>query len=570
MKQGKKALKAPEWSFVKGVAADVKYFWSRKLFSIGLVAVMLLSYVTLLMNPTVGIDDTSFKLYYIDGVSPAMGRWCLYMIEKFLPLDYNPYFVEAVGLLFFCLSITLWTIVFYRLFGERIPMVVYLLFACVMISNPIISEVVVWYVQDGIYLGYGVTALAVLALLEALKTGKSRGADLGYLLLSALFLSVALGFYEAFMIVFLMAAVLIFMLIRVLKLQEYTAKPLEWLWKMGLLGVAGMLFRSLWINGITAVFHLEDQALVLESRGLSDIAALLTGWFDGTRDRDAMVLVLKEFFVKYSIHGILYLPVLLLVLAKLVLIVWGVLQTFRKKDGWILAALAGVLLLPWVLPVLEGTATYYRSSQYVPLLVAFAVLLTGYELYHRGCGRGLRVIGLLLALFLLYRQSYEMNRWLLVDVNKYEDDKRVLTALGLELMAEHDASKPICVIGNRETPKGLLEDVYCPEWSKKYQLVKLLVCAVDERIFDKYNTEDGYAVAETPQLSFINWANKAYYGFDRELIKFWNMHGFDFVEDNNMYHYAQGKKLMKDGPVWPQEGSIIEKEKYILVNFGNF
>ena len=72
---------------------DLKYFWSKKTFAVGLITIMILSYATLLFNPTVGIDDTSFKLYYIDGVSPAMGRWCLYMIHKLFPLDYNPYFV---------------------------------------------------------------------------------------------------------------------------------------------------------------------------------------------------------------------------------------------------------------------------------------------------------------------------------------------------------------------------------------------------------------------------------------------------------------------------------------------
>ena len=261
---------------------------------------------------------------------------------------------------------------------------------------------------------------------------------------------------------------------------------------------------------------------------------------------------------------------LILVIAELILIVWGICQTVKKKDGWIVAALLGILLLPWVMPVLEGTATYYRSSEYVPVLTAFATLLVGYELCRKERPGWMRGVALFMAFFLLYQQGYEMNKWLLIDVMKYEDDKRTLDALALELMAEHDVSKPICVIGNRETPVSLLEDVCTPEWSKKYALVKTFVCAVDERIFEKYDTDEGYAVAETPQLSFINWANKAYYDFDRELIKFWKMHGFTFKEDNNRDHYSQAKKLMKDAPVWPQKGSIVENKGYIIVNFGNY
>lgn len=553
---------------------DLKFFWSRKLFAAGLVTAMILSYATLLMNPTVGIDDTSFKLYYIDGVSPAMGRWCLYMIQKILPLDYNPYFVETAGLLAFCLSVSLWCVVFYRLFGRRIPVIVYTLAGAAMISSPILSEVVVWYVQDGIYLGYGFTALAVLAGMEVFRGRKLTAAEVWRkrwpgMLLSAALLTVALGFYEAFMIVYLMAMFMNFLAIRVLKPEGYAGRPSVWFAGGGTVCAASMALRSLVINGIRAFFHLEDQTLVLESRGFGDIVSLFAGWFDGSRSGDDFALVLKEFFVKYTIHGIVYLPAFVLVIAALVLILWGMAGAVGRRDGWIAAATAGILLLPWAMPVLEGTATYYRSSEYVPVLTAFAVILVGYEVCRAGRPRWLRGAALILALFLLYRQGYEMNKWLLIDVMKYEDDKRTLDALALELMAEHDVSKPICVIGDRKTPPALLEDVYTPEWSKKYALVKWLVCAVDERVFEKYDTPEGYAVAETPQLSFINWADKAYYGFDRELIRFWEMHGFRFVEDGNLNHYKQAKKLMKDAPGWPQKGSIVEKENYIIVKFGS-
>lgn len=557
---------------MSGLIRDLKYFWSRKLFAAGLLVTMALSYATLLLNPTVGIDDTSFKLYYIDGVSPAMGRWCLYMIHKVFPLDYNPYFVESIGLLFFCLSASLWCVVFWRMFGEKVPVAVYTVFACVMISSPILSEVVVWYVQDGIYLGYGVTALAVLACMKAFQreNHQRRRARWAYLFVGALLLAVSLGFYEAFMLVFLMGMILIFLLIRALEREDYVGRPIVWLVNLLAVCGAGMALRTVFINAITAVYHLEDQALVLKSRGLGDIADLVLGWFDGSRSPDDFFLVLKEFFVKYTIHGIVYLPVLILVLGGLLFTVWGICYGIRRRDGWIGAAVIAVLLIPWILPVLEGSATYYRSSEYVPLLTAFAALLAGYELCRRASGRAARWAGLFLAFLLLYRQGYEMNKWLLIDVMKYEDTKRTLDALALELQRGYDTGKPICAVGNHQTPVSLLEDVYTPDWSKKYTLVSFLVKTVDEEIFEKYNTPYGYAVAETPQLSFINWANKAYYGFDRELIKFWKMHGFTFTEDGDLEHYAEAESLMRDGPVWPREGSIVEMEDYIIVNFGNF
>lgn len=550
---------------------ELKYFWSRKCFAVGLVLVMLLSYATLLHNPTVGIDDTSFKVYYVDGVSPAMGRWCLYMINKVFPLDYNPFFVEAVGLLCFCVSVSLWCVVFYRMFGDRLSVLVYTIFGGVMLSSPIISEVVIWYLQDGIYLGYGATALAVLLAMDAFREESRRSlkARVGRIVASAAVLAVALGFYEAFMIVFLMGMVMIFLLIRVLDKKNYSRRPLDWLVNMAGIGICSMIFRSLAINGIVAFFHLESQADVLKTRGLGDILGGLLGWFDKTAESESLFYVFKDFFVKYYCNAIVYLPVMVLVLAVGVVGIWGIWKCIQKKDFWIILAVLAIVLLPWLLPILEGVATYYRSSEYVPLLTAFAVLVIAWEGQKLNSGK-LKKAGLFLAFFLLYQQAYEMNKWLYVDAMKYEDTKRTMDAVALEIQENFDASKPICVIGSYQTPESLTEAAYCPTWSKKYTLISTIVNWIEEDIFAKYNTPKGYVAAESPLLSFINWGSVAFYGFDRELIKFWEMHGFSFEEDGIPEHYEAARALMKDGPAWPAAGSIVETEDYIIVNFGNF
>lgn len=548
---------------------DIRHFWSKKCFAVGIPLMMLLSYGTLLLNPTIGIDDTSFKLYYIDGVSPAMGRWCLYMINKIFPLNYNPFFVEAMGLLFFCLSITLWCVVFYRILGDKIPTLAYVIFGGVMLSSPIISEVVIWYVQDGIYLGYGVTALTVLAGMSAFKTASQKTFSkerILQLILCGALLAVALGFYEAFMFVFLMAMLMNFMLLRVTDNASYTKDIRRWLLNMVIICVSGMVFRTLAISGITAIFHLEEQAKVLASRNFEDIMGGFLGWFDGSRSVSEFTYVLKDFFVKYYLNAIVYLPIMVLVLAIICMVLWSVKYTVKKKDGWILAAAAAILLLPWVLPMLEGWATYYRSAQYVPLLTAFAVLLVACELGRHKFAQGMALFA---AFLLLYRQGYEMNKWLYVDAMKYEDEKRTMDSIALYLSENCDTTKPICVVGHHQTAPSLISDVYCPTWSKKYTLIKFFVEGLSPEIFEKYDTPHGYAAAETPQLSTINWGTYAFYGTDRELIQFWKMHGFSFTEDGNQEHYVQARELMKDKPAWPATGSIVETQENIIVNFGN-
>lgn len=549
-----------------GIWSDLKDFGKKRAYVICLVLTMALSYATLLHQPTVGIDDTSFGIYYEDGVSPAMGRWCLFLINKIFPLGYNPYFVEAVGLLLFCVSVTLWCIVFRRMFGAAVSEWGYVVFSCVMVSSPILSEVVVWYVQDGIYLGYGMTALAVLASMEAFRGGAGRDwkKRLKWLAAGAGLLTVALGFYEAFMIVYLMGMVMNFFLIRALKKDGYSGKPGEWAVNIPALGVGAIALRTVIVRLMILAFHLQDQEKVLKSRGIYEVL----GWFDGTRSPADFVYMLKEFFVKYYINAVVYVPVMIFVLAVLAVLGFSVYFTVRNKDGWILAAAVGMLLIPWMLPVLEGVATYYRSSQYIPVFTGFAVLLAAWAVNRRGMKGAVRAAACFLALVLVYRQAYEMNRWLYVDALKYEDDRRTMDAVALYLMENCDITKPVCVIGERETPESLTAAAYCPGWSGKYRLVRSLVNVLDEDIFEAYDSPAGYAFAETPRLSFVKWGATAFYGFDRELIKFWKMHGFTLVEDGNLSHYEEAELLFEDGPAWPRKGSVVEQEDHIIVNFG--
>lgn len=538
---------------------DFLFFWKRKGFAYSLLLMAVLSFATQILNPTVGIDDTSFKIYFVDGVSPAVGRWCIFLLNKIFPLAYNPYFVEMVGIGLFCISVSLWCVVLYRVMGERVPFCGYVAFACVMISSPMLSELEVWYLQNGTHIAYGVTALAVLCLLKALEEEKTSGQERAGAC-SIVLLMVAIGFYESFMIVFLVAVFLLFFLVRAVD-TRYTKKPLSWFLKTVCVLGLSMVLREGIVRLLTVIFHLEPQRHVLETRGLGD---MLQPLFSG----EGVVLMLKDFFVKYYLNAIVYVPVMILVLAMMVLFCAGAGLAVYKKDGWIFAAFLAVVITPLLLALLEGNATYYRTAQYVPLVTAFAVFV----LFWLSVGvksRVIRFAGIFLLFVLLYRQGYEMNRWMYLDAMKYEDAKRTMDSVALYIRQNLDDTLPVCVIGEYEVPEALAEEAYCPDWSKKYMLMEKLVSAVDTGLWEKYSTPEGYAAAETPLLSVVKWGARAFYGFDRELVKFWKMHGITLYEDGNQSHYEEAQKLFESGPVWPEEGSVVEAEGYIIVNFGN-
>lgn len=554
------------------IFAEVRAMWKRRYFAVALPLMAVISFFTLLTNPTVGIDDTAFDIYFEQGVAPAAGRWCLFLINKVFALSYNPYFMEAVGLVLFCISVSLWCVVFYRVYGSKIPDYGYLLFGCVMISSPITSEVIVYYLHNGIFLAYGMCALAILIGMRLFRTGSgyTTWQKVKYMLLSVMCLTIALGCYESFMVVFLMGILMVYLSVRIIRGKKYCEKAAPWALYVISAAVGALLLRTLIVNAMIAGFGLQEETKVLNSRGLHEFL----GWFDGTRCFSDFVYVMKDFFVKYYINGVVYLPITILVIAIGILLLSAAVLALKKKDGLIAAVAMGIVLLPWLMPVLEGSATFYRSCQYIPLLTAFAVLLVSryaaFLISGASSRRGklIKYTAAFLAAVLLYAQAYEMNQWLYLDALKYEDTERTLDAVAYSIRQCENPGKPICIVGKYEVPQSLAKQAECPSWSKKYAIAEVLVRNLDEDIWEKYHTDTGYAFAEIPRLSFLEWGSTAFYGFDRQIIKFWEMHGYTFTEDNNLAHYVEAREEMKDGPVFPGAGSVVEKEDYIIVNLG--
>jgi hypothetical protein len=515
------------------------------------------------MQPTVGIDDTSFSLYFVDGVAPAAGRWCLYLLQKIIPLSYNPYVIEFLGIVIWNLSVSLWCAIFRQITNRTGSIWGYTLFSCIMISSPILSEILVWYLHNGIFIGYGITALAVASLLPTL-TAKGRQRWIG-VTLSSLLLTIALGFYESFMIVFLMGAVMVFLLLQLVsgKRDGYRLRTL--LGTLILCGGFGLILRSLILQLIIRLFHLENQIGILESRGIHEFML----WFSPEKGWRAFLIVMREFFVKYYIAAAVYLPITVTVLAIGILILIGLIYSIRLKSINILFSVFAVSLLPWTLPLMEGAATPYRSSQYIPLLCAFTAFLLFREIQCRPNQKILKIAGIVFSLFILYRQTYEMNKWFHLDALKYEDARETMEAVSLKIAASCDPSKPVCVVGDYPIPQGLIQTAYSPLWSKRTKIAQFCIISFfGEDVWDEYVTPSGYAIAETPFLSVIEWGSNAFKRLDKELEEFCNMHGISFIADDNPEHYQLAGQIMSEAPSWPLEGSISEQKDHIIVKFG--
>lgn len=543
-----------------------KLFQSKK-YIICMLVTLFATFGSLLVRPTIGIDDTAWKVYFLDGVAPVMGRWVLFILNKIIPIaEYNPFIVELLFLFFFFISATLWVILLKRIIADHVSEWTYVFFGCAFLAAPITSEVVTYYLANGIFIGFGFTALAVWYLWDSFEKGITGRKRVQKVVASGLWLWLALGCYESFIIVYMVAICVCYCFDRGIKSKEEKIPVFPVLIHTLLAGILCVVLRSVWTQLMIVLFSLQDQINILDYRGIGDIL----NYFSAGNGAQDIALIFKQFFVKYYINAVVYKPITFLVMGFGLLGLWALIRSIQKKDFIILLSVIGAMIMPWMLTILEGYATYYRTSQYIVLMNAVIVPVAALMLEKVKDKRYIKAIGFFLAVLLVYHEAHEMNYWLKVDQDKYEDACRTADAVALEIIRDYDENLPICIVGEYNVPEAIASKSYCPTWSKRTTIATWAIGLLDEEMIQDYMEPAGYRFAETPLLSVIKWGSVAFYATDIEMVKFWENRGFQFIVDRNPEHYLYGKELLEEGmPSWPEKGSILQMEDCIIVNLDN-
>ena len=189
-----------------------KEFLSSRLYCSILLLLGVCTYGFVITHYAIGIDDTAISLYFDEGLAPYVGRWTLYIINKVIPLTkMSPFFMEFISMITMLFSVTAWSVLLKEVCGKSVefPRWMYAIFAGIFITCPLISEVYVYYLHNGICLAYGLLALALLAFLESLR-GNINRRKIGAILVSSILLTIAMGCYESMLLVYIMAAMMIF------------------------------------------------------------------------------------------------------------------------------------------------------------------------------------------------------------------------------------------------------------------------------------------------------------------------------------------------------------------------
>lgn len=541
-------------------------------------------------NVTIGIDDTPSLYYFEEGLIAIVGRWVLFLLNKVIFLaEFVPFVTDfiAVGLL--VLAVIVWTVLFYSVLGEKIPVVGYAFFAAIFVSSPLISEVFTYFLHNGIAIGYLCCGLSLCCVREwqgsIRKMRKGSGIREKFeclavmrLVAAAVFLWIAMGCYESFMILWLAGLMLLLLTERIgmgaeRKGQTGTCGVFCTLAGGVMCALAAVILRSLMIVVLTKAFHLE----YLQGEAVQRSVTEMLGWMVQPGAFGEFAMLLKRTFVLYGVFAYAYLPIRIFVLSAAVITVVTLVRVIRGRDVWALVLLPAAYLAAFSLLFIEGKATLYRSAQFLPVFCGYGALLFAYSIYeltgspgrgvHRKLCLGTRGIAVAVLVVITWNQCMDMTKWFYIDKQKYDAAVKTVDQIALDLERDFDTSKPVIFTGNYEIPYSIVKDAYVSYGDCKYYKMKRLTDLIDPDLLDKYNRgSKGVWVAQTPALSVIEWGRYAF-DSDAELVKFFVMHGHTLTACEDIDRYAEAEKASLELPEYPQDGYIVDKGDYIIVHF---
>ena len=541
-------------------------------------------------NVTIGIDDTPSLYYFEEGLIAIVGRWVLFLLNKVIFLaEFVPFVTDfiAVGLL--VLAAIVWTVLFYSVLGEKIPVVGYAFFAAIFVSSPLISEVFTYFLHNGIAIGYLCCGLSLCCVREwqgsIRKMRKGSGIREKFeclavmrLVAAAVFLWIAMGCYESFMILWLAGLLLLLLSERIRLGAERIVRTGErgvfgTLVGGALAALAAVLLRSLMIVVLTKVFRLE----YLQGEAVQRSVTEMLGWMVQPGAFGEFAMLLKRTFVLYGVFAYAYLPIRIFVLSAAVITVVTLVRVIRGRDVWALVLLPAAYLAAFSLLFIEGKATLYRSAQFLPVFCGYGALLFAYSIYeltgspgrgvHRKLCLGTRGIAVAVLVVITWNQCMDMTKWFYIDKQKYDAAVKTVDQIALDLERDFDTSKPVIFTGNYEIPYSIVKDAYVSYGDRKYYKMKRLTDLIDPDLLDKYNRgSKGVWVAQTPALPVIEWGPYAF-DPDAELVKFFVMHGHTLTACEDIDRYAEAEKASLELPEYPQDGYIVDKGDYIIVHF---
>lgn len=532
----------------------------RRAFWIPLLFYTFGSYGFSMLNRTVGADDLATPLYVNDTVWLQELRWGAVLWKKLFSFgSCVPFLDKFLSVCFLMLAGTAFSCILYAINGKKDRVLLYTIASCSFITFPIICEI--WEFTCGGTLivpgDFFCTFALILWLLcvpesplaEAVRgsgsaqaarqpAGTGRKADAGRKagagrktgtgglpalaktsLAAGILLTPVISSAESIAPVYV-TTVLIVLYYRYCVRRADRESRSAWFFE-GLRFAAPLviafILRLVIGYGIMAVLHLKYA-----HTGATKVSWPLTG--------QELIDLVKGVLIDYGVASLINLPITIFVICAVLFVIRCFYLAVKRRS--FLPVFLGICigLSLFLITIIQGTVMYYRTAITLMVFCAFVFYLCAedfYGLINDGLlsSRTLPVLagrcGLILLLFITWRQAAHLHRFLALNNQRYDNEAAVMQQIGYTLSTEYDSSKPVIFVGNFSNGDALYSITHDMANTRAGRLYRRIRHKIDGT-----ETWKSPALVQTTVSSAIDWYHEE---FDGKLMgSFLAYYGYDF------------------------------------------
>ena len=277
----------------------------------------------------------------------------------------------------------------------------------------------------------------------------------------------------------------------------------------------------------------------------------------------------KGILIDYGVAALINLPITIFIVCTVLFAVRCILLAVRRRSPLplFLGICIGISL--FLITLIQGAVMYYRTAITLMVFCAFVFYLFAEDfcrwindgiLNRRRLQTALGRCGIVLLLFIAWRQAAHLHRFLALNNQRYDNEAAVMQQIGYTLSTEYDTSKPLIFVGDFSNGDAL--------YSITHDLGETRQGALYRRIrhrIDGTETWKSPALVQTTVSSAIDWYH---WEFDGRLMgRFLAYYGYDFDvralsrEELEPYNAEAAELGMKPF-------QIIDRGDYLLICLG--
>ena len=456
----------------------------RKAYWIPLLFYTFGAYGFSMLNRTLGADDLGTPLYVNDTVWLQDLRWGAVLWKKLFSFgSFVPFLDKFLSICFLMLAGTAFSCLLYLLNGKREQVLLYTIASCSFLTFPIICEI--WEFTCGgtlivpgdffciflilIWILCRITASAGpqnapgSAGLAADQAGASRPsfrrprrpfsassifpAQAKTLLAAGVLMTPVISSAESIAPVYV-TTVLIILFYRYCIQRTSPERKSAWFFegvRFAIPLVTAFVLRLIIAYSILAVMHLERK----------HTGATRIEWFGMNAEKFAALI--KGMLINYGVSALINFPVTIFVLCAFLFAVRCILLAVKRKS--ILPVFLGICigLSLFLITLIQGSVMLYRTAITLMVFCAFIFYLFA-ETFYSWINAGIIVrkplpvfmgrCGLILLLFLTWRQAAHLHRLLALNNLRYDNETAVMQEICYTLSSDFDTEKPLIFVGN--------------------------------------------------------------------------------------------------------------------------